>query len=228
MPEAPFADALWTVTVMRLVDIAKHERGVSSKDHFAAQLKSATARVREIEDRMGRLFDQYDARELPASAYTQRNAPLKDEQARATAEVARITGERDAHLQKKTGEQSLAARVGVILEELALKNPTLEKKREVLGELLAGERVLVTWHGTGAAEITLPKFRTLPTFTLRTDQIPPLVTHELDHVYTALTIGGFTALASRHVREKGLRAHCDAQTKPRAKPLPRGEVSWGK
>jgi hypothetical protein len=230
MPEAPFAAALWTATVKRLIEIAKHERGVSgSKDHFAEQVKSATARVREIEDRMGRLFDSYDSGELPVSAYTQRNAPLKDEQARAVAELARATGERDAQLRKKTGEQSLAARVGVILEELELKAPTLERRREVLSELLDGDRVMVTWpQGTGVAEITLPEVRGLPALVVRTDQIPLLVTDELQHVYMGLTIAGLTATASRHVRENGLKSHRAAQTKPRGKPLPRGEVSWSK
>lgn len=205
MPEARFSHALWTAVVCRLVEIEKQEGGGrGAKDHFGSQLGAATARVTEIEERMGRLYDQYDAREVPERVYKQRNAPLRDEHTMASAEVARITRERDAHMQKRTTEQSLAARVGAILEELVLQDdPTLERQRELLAEVLGGERVLVTWlQGTGAAELTLPKFRGLPVLTMRTDQIPSLVSLKDMIMYTSLRMADFPAVAAKFAREE--------------------------
>ena len=205
VPEAVFSESLWTAVVCRLVEIAKHERaGHGTKDHFGSQLKAATARLTEIEERMGRLFDQYDARELPERVYKQRNAPLKDEYAMASAEVARITRERDAHTQKTTTEQSLASRIGAILEDLVLQGlPPLERRRELLGELLGGERVLVTWQqGAGAAELTMPKFRDLPVLKMRTDQIPSLVSVNDVSMYASLRMADFPAVAAKYARDE--------------------------
>jgi hypothetical protein len=88
MRENEFSAALWAAVVVRLVQIAKHE-GPSGGDvdRFASRAKAASARVSVIEERMGRLFDQFDAGEIPEGVYRQRNAPLKDAHALEVAEV---------------------------------------------------------------------------------------------------------------------------------------------
>ncbi len=125
------------------------------------------------------LLDVYLTAGLDKGAFKAKNDALNDRKAAAQAEADAILREREAKDQKRATEQSLEQRVGAVLDELVLGEPTLERKRQVLGDLLSGGRVIAGWpkkkpadRGRPWASITLPAFGALPPATVRTDQGP--------------------------------------------------------
>jgi hypothetical protein len=62
-----------------------------------------------------------------------------------------------------------------VLDELVEHEPTLERKRAVLSDLLQGGRVVVRWKGVKIPTITLPAFGALPLVTVEIDECTPWV-----------------------------------------------------
>jgi DNA invertase Pin-like site-specific DNA recombinase len=173
--EEKFSAVLWTVIVCRLIQIEEHERnGDKDSDSDMAALKTACAKIEDINAEIARLLDVYLTAGLDKALFRAKNEALNDRKAAAQAEVERIERERAAREQKRANQQSVEARVGVVLRELARGEPGLETKRQVLRDLLNGERVIVSWpkKKPAWAAITLPAFGDLPPITVRTDQPP--------------------------------------------------------
>jgi len=174
MREHAFASVLWTAVVMRVLQIHHHEHAASAngKDPFAARLAAAREKLTAVQRQEDALLDLRLSDIIDKATFARRHAPLKEHKEGLEHQIQGIERERAAHEQKKADEQSVEGRVGALLDELANDaQPSLERKRQVLKELLAGEQVIVGWPKSKpqAATITLPAFRDLPPVTVRTD-----------------------------------------------------------
>lgn len=172
MPERKFSAVLWAATVCRLVQIAQNERTASTgPDALSAQLKAAKANVAQVSAEIGRLLDVYLSAGLEKADWKAKNDPLNERRATAQAEVDRLVQARADHERRKLNEQTVEARVQAVLRELgrSRQHVTLERKRQVLADLLQGERVTVTWAKDYVA-LTLPAFGGLKAVTVRSDR----------------------------------------------------------
>ena len=174
VPETDFARALWQLTLARLVQIRSADSGNNGASR-EAERREARAAVKHLEDEAGALWDAYRARELPEGVWRTRNAKVMSDSLLAQVELNRVESEAQAHEQRARAEQTLESRLDAVLEEMVRKGePTLDKKRKLLADLLNGARVIVTPGETKDAPLTLtlPPYKSLPRLSLRIDQIP--------------------------------------------------------
>jgi DNA invertase Pin-like site-specific DNA recombinase len=169
-----FSSALWFATLARLLRIKEAGGDGDDKDESEAQLRAARCQVKEAEERIGRLFDAYQEGELPKPVWKERNEPLRDALLAAQADVDRFTRARDSHALKRATAQTVEARVGTVFDELVMGDPPLARRRQLLGDILNGERAIVSWpkKGSSWATITLPAFRGLPAVTFTNGKLP--------------------------------------------------------
>jgi DNA invertase Pin-like site-specific DNA recombinase len=178
-----FETMLWHAVVSRLMQIAAHQRTANGgADPYGPELQAARGALAAVQERIGRLLDLFEGGDLDKTTYRKRVEPLNNLKASAQAEVERVEREKDAHEQKRVTEETVESRVGALLKELAgSTEPTLDRKRQVLGELLATNKVVVGWPPkpkkkaakpvcSPYASITLPSFAGLPPVTFRTDE----------------------------------------------------------
>lgn len=180
MSEPRFAAALWTAVVCRLLQIRQHERAAFGGEHpYGSRLADAKAKLAAVEGEIDRVLAVHLTGAIDQQTWARNNAPLQERKLAARAELDQIEREKQAHEQRAATEASVEARVEKVLTDLVKSGePTLERKRHLLADLLAGGRVIVEWPGqrakreSASVSITLPAFDRLPPFTVRTDQIP--------------------------------------------------------
>lgn len=171
MREDLLAAKLWELTVARLVQIKEHEQVFTGRtDPYGPQLASARARLAHVQDRIDRLVALY-LENFDRSALDKQSELLREEKATLQMEVKRIEGQRDAHAQRKIGEETVQTRVQTLLKFLRRGGVRLELRRRVLSDLLQGERLVLTWNRTTVphATVTLPPFGDLPAIMVRLD-----------------------------------------------------------
>ena len=179
MRQEQFEAVLWNVVVCRLVQIQKHERTImGGVDPYGPSLDAAKGRLQAVQEEAAKLLDVYLAGDLDKTLWRAKNEILNSRLALARSEVDRVTREQTDHEKRRATEQTVEARVGAILEEMAKRRPTLERRRSILRDLLPqSERVIASWPQrknrdelSPWASITLPKFGELPPVTVRTDE----------------------------------------------------------
>jgi DNA invertase Pin-like site-specific DNA recombinase len=207
--EPLFSTTLWEATKLRLLQLRVREKGGNRKgDAFAAQLRAATESVGAARDSIRELMVMKQAG-LDFTTWRAENGKLNDKLALAQADVDRITRERAAYEEKRATAETLESRIDALLAELVRGGePPMPRKREILGNVLAGERVTVEWGGTGDgrwAAMTFPALDGLEPLTARTDR--PVLPLE----GTAAFVGGkLDALRVRTFRGKStVRATLD-------------------
>lgn len=171
--EATFSSVLWVAVMARHVQITESE----SASPAPVSTDAAKAKLKETEDAVDRLLGLYLPGKIDEATFERQNTQLAEQRARAKAELARLEAEHEHAERKAADEGSIKARVDAVLSELLRSEPTLARKREILRNLLGGERVIVRWpkkkerdECSAWAAITLPAFGSLAEFTLRTDQ----------------------------------------------------------
>jgi DNA invertase Pin-like site-specific DNA recombinase len=189
--EDTLASKLWEAVVARLVQIREHEKVVtSSNDPYAPQLDAARGRLGDVQEQIDRIVALYAEGTIDKTALDRNSEKIRGQKAALQADVERLERARDAHARKKLGEESVQARVQTVLRKLKRGRVPLEGQRQVLRDLLQGERVIVTWKTGREAHltVTLPAFGDLPPVTLRTDcdvttQLHGISRDALDEVY---------------------------------------------
>jgi len=202
MKQDEFEAALWLMIVNRLLAIHKSERPAakSAEDHADA-LRTAEAEVAQVNTEISALLDRY-LKGLDEGVWKTRNDALNDRKAHAQAEIARIKNEVDNRDEQRTARNSAAARAGALIKEyrwleglelerrsfayrrgrtgftfgLGPKRPELARQREMLADVLQGQRAVVSFGKPQGmyspwADITLPPFGALPAVTERTTNL---------------------------------------------------------
>ena len=173
MHQKRFEAVLWLMVGCRLVQIQQHERTVMGQlDPYGPAIQASKGKLLAIQGEIGRLADLYLGG-LDKAIWKAKNDQLNERLALAQAEIEHVQRDRDAHEQRRANEQSVEARVASVLNELVRGEPTLDRKREVLSDLLGGQRAVVSWPGQKKkqeryASITLPAFGSLPPTTVGT------------------------------------------------------------
>ena len=112
----------------RLLQIREHTSADGDGKNFDVRLRAAKAKVKDLEDKFGDLWDAKVNGDLPPSVWKPRNERLKDALTLARAEVSRIEGERADYERKRVSEQSLEARIEKVLAECVRSEPKLESE----------------------------------------------------------------------------------------------------
>jgi DNA invertase Pin-like site-specific DNA recombinase len=174
IPDTVFSKALWELVVARLIQIKEHERIASNgKDPYGPQLTAAKARLTKVQDSLERLVSLYAEGEIDKAALTKSNEKLRNEKAAAQVEVDRLESARAQHAQRLSGERSVQSKVQETLARLREGHVPLEGKRQILSDLLQGERAVIQFHGPKGAywvTITLPAFGSLAPVTIKSNQ----------------------------------------------------------
>lgn len=169
---------LWIATVARLVQILKNEGETKGNraGNYETRIHEIEAKIVGVNASIGKLVDMM-LMGLDREIFEARNRVLNDEKASLQSELARIKSEREAQARKEAQEQTLESRLRNLLLELVREEPSLERKREVLSDLLNGGRVTVfwgprAWQGKAVrqsewAELTFPPFGSLPAITVK-------------------------------------------------------------
>jgi DNA invertase Pin-like site-specific DNA recombinase len=173
MPEAQFSAHLWSMVECRLVQIRQHERKGASVDNYSIAIKTAKSKVSEVQDKISKLLDVYMDGSLDKETWQKKNEALTAQKAQLQGEVHRLEAERDTQAKKRAGENGVEARVTAVLRELRATRGEipLDVRRKVLGDILQGEKVSVSWS-KGHAVIKLSAFGGLAPVAVRTDRDP--------------------------------------------------------
>lgn len=172
---------LSTALLCRLVQI--HEQEGTKRNLDTGALDQELSRLQTEIDRVtGQLAEILDLRlkkELDPAVWSFKNEALNVEKSRFVTEKARLRADHEERVRRQANETTLEARLKAILTELARGEPSLDRKRELLGSILQGGRVRVAWgprQGRGGqpgmsayAVLTLPPFGALPEAEVRTD-----------------------------------------------------------
>jgi hypothetical protein len=160
---------LWDMVVSRLVQIKKLESSAPPAERNAKALKLARDVVTKLEGQILMLADAL-LEGMPKTTWKTKNAQLSEKLIIAQADVDRFVREQAEAEGQAKAQASVAERVDALLDELDVKrgNLSLDRKREVLGDLLAGARATVTWAGEPkTATLTLPAWGQLPAMNRR-------------------------------------------------------------
>ena len=179
-----FAPQLWTMVVLRLLQIQAH--GLKPKKNEAGELDAAKQALAKVQEKLTRLVKLYTDGNIDDAAYTETNDALRGEKLAAQREIDRLAHVHLEAKQKLEGHSGLKDKATETLNQIRLmKNQdNLEVQRRILSDLLQGERVTLTWHGATSkrvkgkrqkrdaryATLTLPAFGDLPPITMRADR----------------------------------------------------------
>lgn len=168
--EKVLSSTLWQSVIARLVQIREHEQMTTNgADPYGPQLDAAKGKLATVQDQLDQLVQLFVEGAIDKAALNRNNEKLKATKAALQAEVDRLERAREAHAQKRHGQESVQSRVQSVLLRLQSKGVPLDGKRQVLRDLLQGERVIVTW-AKGHTTITLPSFGELAPVSLRCDR----------------------------------------------------------
>lgn len=163
MPETIFSEALWNAVTRRLVLIKAAEHVENKKiDPYSEKIAVARTEVVKVNEQISRLLDSYLSG-LDKEIWRKRNEELSDAKVRLTAEVERLERMRDEHARQQEAEETLEAKIDAVLREIVWKEPTLDEKRKILGDLLQGAKVRLTFGKRDEpSTLTFPPFGSLP------------------------------------------------------------------
>ena len=205
--EGIFISSLWIACVARLIQIYRHEKVTKNgKDAFAPRLSEARGKLARVQEQLDEIVRLYTEMAIDKDALGRNNERLRAEKITHRAEVERIERDQREHKQRIADQQSVESRVEALLQELVRGTPTVERRREVLADLLQGGRIIVSeWTKKGAL-FALPAFGTLAPIALRTNE----------DVWTAI-LG--TSKQKVHVRATGIRDPDELEAQLRANVL---------
>ncbi len=162
------ADAIST----RLIQIAIHARTTKKKqDDHTASLAAVDTKIADVVSRMSKLWKAYESGHLAQEVWVTRNDELKAEKLAYEMERTRVQADADEVRRRESTERGLLGRIEEIIDESM--DATLERRREILADLLGGQRLTVAYErdpeGKIHAIVTLPAFGDLASMTYRTD-----------------------------------------------------------
>jgi DNA invertase Pin-like site-specific DNA recombinase len=165
MLHTDFEKFVYAVMVFRLGQILADEgsKDAGSEDD---RIELLTAQVSDYAQRIQELIGLYQERAITKDDWRTQNTALQEARARAQHELDQATNDRKLAKQKAANEASLAQRVTDIIREFTVGHPSFERKREVLRDILGGERAIVGWTPKGVT-LTLPAFGSLPPTTIK-------------------------------------------------------------
>jgi DNA invertase Pin-like site-specific DNA recombinase len=173
MREALFAAKLWEMAVARVVQIKEHEEIINGgEDAYGPQLDTARAQLARIQEQIARVVGLFAEGTIDKAALTTANETLRAQKVTLQADVDRLHRERDTRARRKANVESVQSRVQSVLKRLRAGRVPLDGRRQVLADLLQGERVTLTWRKAKVpyATIMLPAFGMLPPIAVRIDR----------------------------------------------------------
>jgi DNA invertase Pin-like site-specific DNA recombinase len=169
MPEQHFERHLWTAAVCRLIQIRQHEGGLQADDGLEGRIQALKQQLEAHKEKGQRLITLYTDGQITRDDYREANDRIRGQRAKLEAELAQRLAARSAAQQRRAAEATVEARLRSTIAELSLKTPSLDRKREVLRDVLNGARVVVGWLEDGVT-LTLPAFGTLPQITVSSER----------------------------------------------------------
>lgn len=179
--EDNFAGALWMACIVRLVQIRAHEKKSTKggANAYKAELAEAKAKLNVVQEQIDRLVGLYAEAKMDRQALDTNSARLRDQKAVMQAEVGRLEAMKAEHEKQRANRETVEARVEKIITDLMRNEPGLERRRQILADVLQGGRAIVlpkvaekklplVEKGGRYAEITLPPFGSLPPLTIST------------------------------------------------------------
>ncbi len=169
MPEQHFERHLWCATVCRLIQIRQHEGTLDADDGLEDRILALKQQLEDHKEKGQRLIALYTDGHFSKDDYKEANDRIRGQRAKLEAELAQRLAARSAAQQRRAAEATVEARLRSTIAELSLKTPSLNRKREVLRDVLNGARVVVGWLDDGVT-LTLPAFGTLPAITVSSNR----------------------------------------------------------
>lgn len=169
MPEAHFERHLWTATVCRLIQIRQHEGALEQDNGLETLIQALKQQLEAHKEKGQRLITLYTEQQITKEDYREANDRIRGQRAKLEAELAQRLAARSAAQQRRAAEATVESRLRSTIAELSLNTPTLDRKREVLRDVLNGARVVVNWSDTGVT-LTLPAFGSLPEITVSSER----------------------------------------------------------
>lgn len=168
MPQKALESHLWILTICRLIQIRQHE-GERRRRDDSELISEAKAQVAHVQSQLDKLLELYLEGSLDKATYTPRNQAIQGQKAEAQSRLDQLIREREAAEKKRVTVETVEQRVGAVMAELVRAEPSLDRRREILGDILQGGRVILRWRDAHVT-LTLPEFGALPPVTVRTDQ----------------------------------------------------------
>ncbi len=179
--------------------------------------------------KLDRLVALYAEGDIDKAALSRNTERLRADKLSAQAESDRIEREHQERLQRQQGEFSLQARVEALLQELMRRVPSLERRRQILADILQCGRALIAWgtatrdaslvaKGRPYVTISFPEFPGLPPFTISSadylwNQIDDCISRETLHALVAAGHLGHALLVAPQLRPP---SSVGSRRKPRA------------
>lgn len=159
-----FETKLYAAMGCRLIQLEQRTQAATPEDD-TKKLDELRHQIEAVNATIDRLYD--DRADLDRDIWKKRNGILNDQKHRLQAEVERIKAEREVLAKKQVQQESLAMRVRSLIAAMAQpERLSLDQRRQILGDLLGGERLRVTWQkaadGTTYAHLTWPPIAGAP------------------------------------------------------------------
>jgi DNA invertase Pin-like site-specific DNA recombinase len=171
---------LWAAVFCRFVQIRRHARPnrAQPEGHDAA-IAAARENILVVTQKIERLLVAFLDAGLDRVVYAAQNERLNAEKTAAQAALERLQKMRDQSATRHCAEISVGGQLDAIIQELASTQPGTKRRRQLLSDLVQGQRIQVAWGPReqrgkllGCAlnyTLTLPAWGSLPPATVRSD-----------------------------------------------------------
>lgn len=154
---------LWQAVSYRLLRILTVEKQLHTNGNgWNAKLDITQSRLDEVNARIAKLTDIYLNEGLDKDIFRAKNEELNLAKHSLLNDLDNIKSAKEDYERKRVSRATLEDKLSEIIDEVT-NHPTLERRREILGNLLQGEQVIVT-NWDGMLELRLPAYGSLPPF----------------------------------------------------------------
>jgi hypothetical protein len=143
--EEVMSRALWTGCISRLFELRESEASPKKGEELTRAIEAAKADVVNTQAAMAKLLDFYLTGDPVKPVWQKKNEALSRDHHQAQATVERLRGELETQDRQHANQESLAQRIEALIVLATIQEPTLEKKRAILADVLQGGRVKAFW-----------------------------------------------------------------------------------
>lgn len=154
---------LWQAVSYRLLRILTVEKQIQSNGNgWQDKIDNAKQRLATVNDKIAKLTDAYLDAGLDKDTYRAKNEELNNSKHSIVHELETIKTAKAEQETKRVTRETLEDKLTEIIDEV-ITHPPLERRREILGNLLNGDKIIVTRWGD-MIELRLPAYGSLPAF----------------------------------------------------------------
>lgn len=164
---------IWDAVVLRLVSILEAEAPKAGKDTTGPRLKEAEVKALKNKQAMERLLELYEGGDIDKGLLHARMAKLKTLGREIDHEIETLKRAKRAQEAKRGDEDATKTRIQRVLRLVLRGKPNTEQKRQVIRDLLRGERMVlghVEPRTPRQGILTLPSFGSLKPVKVRLDR----------------------------------------------------------